>query len=119
VLRIACVNTANLLLGRSTSRRKEVALRLALGASHSRIRRLSLAENLLRALVGGGLGVALAYAGVRTSASPKYWPSAPMPVDSVGCSRRNPQVYGAEPHRRWQHADDGIRVPVERERLAE
>jgi putative ABC transport system permease protein len=65
VLLIACVNVANLILGRSTSRRKEIALRRALGASESRVLRLLLAENLLLAVVGGALGVAVAYLGIR------------------------------------------------------
>src|SRR5437868_3122078 len=118
VLLVACGNLANLMLARGLKDRAQTSIRVALGASRTRIVRKSLVECVMLSAVGGALGIAVAYAGTRLilhlafqNNGPNNYvpisatPSLPVLLFTLGVSLLTGIIFGIAPAWVTSHAD--------------
>jgi predicted permease len=118
VLLVACGNLANLMLARGLKDRAQISVRVALGASRFRLVRKALVESVLLAIVGGALGIAVAYAGTRLilylafeiTGPHNYVPVSPLPswpvlLFTLGISILTGIIFGTAPAWITSHAD--------------
>jgi predicted permease len=118
VLLVACANLANLMLARGLKDRAQTSIRVALGASRGRLVRGVLVESMLMAIVGGVLGIAVAYAGTKMIVSlafriggPNNYvplsaaPSWPILLFTLAVSMLTGVVFGIAPAWMTSHAD--------------
>ena len=118
VLLVACANLANLMLARGLKDRAQTSLRVALGASRGRLVRGVLVESMLLAVIGGVLGIAVAYAGTKTIVALAFQiggpnnyvplqaaPSWPILLFTLVVSMLTGVVFGIAPAWMTSHAD--------------
>src|SRR5438067_1987203 len=118
VLLVACGNMANLMLARGLKDRAQISIRVALGASRTRIIRKSLVECVMLSAIGGALGIAVAYAGTRLilhlafeNGDPNNYvpisasPSLPVLLFTLGVSVLTGIIFGIAPAWVTSHAD--------------
>ena len=118
VLLVACANLANLMLARGLKDRAQTSIRVALGASRGRLVRKALAESVMLAMIGGALGIGVAYAGTRLIlhlafqiGGPKNYvpidatPAWPVLLFTLGVSVLTGVLFGIAPAWMTSHAD--------------
>ncbi|HET6216257.1 MAG TPA: ABC transporter permease [Acidobacteriaceae bacterium] len=118
VLLVACGNLANLMLARGLKDRAQTSIRMALGASRRRLVRKALVESVLLAVIGGALGIAVAYAGTRLilylafrTGGPNNYvpihatPSWPVLLFTLAISALTGIIFGIAPACVTSHAD--------------
>jgi putative ABC transport system permease protein len=118
VLLVACGNLANLMLARGLKDRAQTSVRMTLGASRRRLVRKALVESVLLAVIGGTLGIAVAYAGTRLilylafrTGGPNNYvpihatPSLPVLLFTLGISALTGIIFGIAPAWITSHAD--------------